>query len=420
MPSPTRAENMKSKACRLEITRSHSCTRNWASRTRKSRWRPKKLKPCTRALRLAASKPGSGNAAMFCSLPYDAGLIKSPVRSSGPGQPARPARFKCGDFLIPADPMGNSLKAIPATYNRAHHAFAIFTACAALIVITAGALVTSNDAGLSVPDWPTSFGYLVKVPHFVGGVRYEWSHRMVAGTLVTLTLAIAMWTLLVERRRWLRWLAVGAFCTVIAQAILGGLTVLFFQPPAVSTAHATVAQTFFCIAVAIALFTGRRWVEEQPRVDFDSRRPSLITLTLLSIFVLYLQLVLGGMFRHHGMSWWPHVVNAVIVSFVLAWTAIRAISVYSHIEAVRRPAIVMISLLITQLCLGFAAFLTRVAWGRDAVQPELPMVASTVAHVAVGALLLATAVILSIQVWRHVPVAFEERVPQAQEDASAA
>jgi heme A synthase len=151
---------------------------------------------------------------------------------------------------------------------------------------------------------------------------------------------------------------------VIAQAILGGLTVLFFQPPAVSTAHATVAQTFFCIAVAIALFTGRKWVEEQPRVEFDSRRPSLFTLTLLSIFVLYVQLILGGMFRHHGMSWWPHVVNAVIVSFVLAWTAIRALSVYSQIEAVRRPAIVMLSLLITQLCLGFTAFLTRVAWGK--------------------------------------------------------
>ncbi len=70
----------------------------------------------------------------------------------------------------------------------------MFTACATLVVITAGALVTSNDAGLSVPDWPTSFGYLVKVPHFVGGVRYEWSHRMVAGTLVLLTLAIAIWT----------------------------------------------------------------------------------------------------------------------------------------------------------------------------------------------------------------------------------
>jgi len=290
----------------------------------------------------------------------------------------------------------------------------VFTACATLVVITAGALVTSNDAGLSVPDWPTSFGYLVKVPRFVGGIRYEWSHRMVAGTLVTLTLAIAVWTLLVERRRWLRWLAVAAFCTVIAQATLGGLTVLLFQPPWISTAHATVAQTFFCIAVSIALFTGRKWVEEQPRVEYDPRRPSLQMLTFLSIFVLYVQLILGGMFRHHGMSWWPHVLNAVLVLFVLAWTAIRAISAYSNIEAVRRPAILMLSLLITQLCLGFTAFLTRVEWGRDAVQPELPMVASTVAHVAVGALLLATTVVLAIQVWRHVPVAYEERVPEAQ------
>jgi cytochrome c oxidase assembly protein subunit 15 len=293
-------------------------------------------------------------------------------------------------------------------------------ACATFVVITAGALVTSNDAGLSVPDWPTSFGYLVKVPHFVGGVRYEWSHRMVAGTLVSLTLGIAIWTVLVEKRRWLRWLAVGAFCTVIAQATLGGLTVLFFQPPWLSTAHATVAQTFFCIAVSIALFTGRKWVEEQPRVEFDLRRPSLATLTWLSIFVLYVQLALGGMFRHHGMSWWPHVLNALLVSLVLSWTAVRAISVYSNIDAVRRPAIIMLGLLITQLCLGFTAFLTRVAWGKNAVQPELPMVASTVAHVAVGALLLATTVVLAIQVWRHVPAAVEERVPRAQHDVSAA
>ncbi len=312
------------------------------------------------------------------------------------------------------------MKSISAPYHRAHHIFAVFTACAAFVVIAAGALVTSNDAGLSVPDWPTSFGYLVKVPHFVGGIRYEWSHRMLAGTLVTLTLAIACWTYFVERRRWLRRLAVAAFCTVIAQAILGGLTVLLLQPPWVSTAHATVAQTFFCIAVCIALFTGRKFVEEQPRVEFDSRRPSLITLSLFSIFVLYVQLILGGMFRHHGMSWWPHVLNAVIVAFVLAWTAIRAISVYSNIGAVRRPAILMLSLLIAQLCLGFTAFLTRVAWGRSAVQPELPMVASTVAHVAVGALLLATTVVLAIEVWRHVPVAFEGRVSQAQRNASVA
>jgi cytochrome c oxidase assembly protein subunit 15 len=322
--------------------------------------------------------------------------------------------------MLCSDPRGPTLNSIAATYNRAHHTFAICIAWATFVVITAGALVTSNDAGLSVPDWPTSFGYLVKVPHFVGGVRYEWTHRMLAGSLITLTLAIAIWTLVAEKRRWMRWLAIGAFCTVIAQAILGGLTVLLFQPPLVSTAHAAVAQTFFCIAVAIAMFTGRKWVEEHPRVEFDQRRPSLFTLTLLSIFVLYVQLFLGGMFRHHGLSWWPHVLHAVVVSFVLAWTAVRALTVYSNIEAVRRPAIVMLSLVIAQLCLGFTAFLTRVSWGRDAVQPELPMVVSTVTHVAVGALLLASTVILAIQVWRHAPVAFEERLPQAQRDPSAA
>src|SRR5271163_2446993 len=240
------------------------------------------------------------------------------------------------------DPRGVPLKGIQSPYSGAHHAFAVFTACATFVVITAGALVTSNDAGLSVPDWPTSFGYLVKVPHFVGGIRYEWTHRMLAGSLVTLTLAIAIWTLIAERRRWMRWLAVGAFCTVIAQAVLGGLTVLFFQPPAVSTAHAAVAQTFFCVAVAIAIFTGRRWIEEQPQVELDQRQPSLFTLTLLSIFVLYVQLILGRMFRHHGLSWWPHVLNAIVVAFVLAWTTIRALSVYPKIEAVRRPAILML------------------------------------------------------------------------------
>jgi heme A synthase len=113
------------------------------------------------------------------------------------------------------------------------------------------------------------------------------------------------------------------------------------------------------------------------------------------------------MFRHHGMSWWPHVVHAAVVAFVLTWTAIRALSQFSKIDAVRKPAIMMLGLLIAQLCLGFTAFLTRVAWGQDAVQPELPMVLSTVAHVAVGALLLAMAVVLAIQVWRHVPVAEE-------------
>ena len=287
-------------------------------------------------------------------------------------------------------------------------------ACATLVLIVAGALVTSNDAGLSVPDWPTTFGSIYKMPHMVGGVKFEHGHRMVAEFVGLLTIIIAVWTWRAEGRRWMRILGVAALGTVIAQGILGGITVKFFLPPAVSSGHAALAQTFFCIAVLIALFTGPRWVEEQPQVESDSHRPSLIALTLLSVFILYVQLILGAMFRHKGLSWWPHVLNAGVVALVLTWTAIRALSLYSHIEAVKKPAVIMLSLLIAQLCLGFLAFLTRVSWGRDAVQPELPMVISTVTHVAVGALLLATAVVLAVQVWRHVPVAFEERVRSGQ------
>lgn len=279
------------------------------------------------------------------------------------------------------------------------------------LLIIAGALVTSNDAGLSVPDWPTSFGSIYKIPRLVGGVRFEHTHRMIAQMAGLLTIILAIWTWRADKRRWMKYLGIGALGTVIAQGVLGGLTVLFFLPAPISSAHAALAQTFFCLTVAIAMFTGPKWVEEIPQVELDTRRPTLITLCLLSIFILYVQLLLGAMFRHHGMSWWPHVLNAPIVAIVLTWTAIRALSLYSKIEAVRRPAILLLALLITQLCLGFLAFLTRVAWGQDAVQPELPMVMSTVAHVAVGALLLATAVILAIQVWRHIPVSFAERVP---------
>jgi len=268
--------------------------------------------------------------------------------------------------------------------------------------------VTSNDAGLSVPDWPTSFGSLYKIPHLVGGVRFEHTHRMIAQFVGFLSIILAIWTWRADRRRWMRYLGVTALGLVIAQGILGGLTVLFYLPPAISSAHAALAQTFFCVTVLIAIFTGKRWVEEAQRVEFDEQRPSLFTLALLSIFVLYVQLILGALFRHHGLSWWPHVVNSGTVAIVLSWTAIRALSQYSKIDAVRRPAITMLSLLITQLCLGFVAFLTRVAWGHDAVQPELPMVISTVTHVAAGALLLATTAVLAVQVWRHVPVAFAE------------
>ncbi|HEV7218042.1 MAG TPA: COX15/CtaA family protein [Terriglobales bacterium] len=301
------------------------------------------------------------------------------------------------------------MKPSSTPYNSAHHWFAVFVACATFILLIAGALVTSNDAGLSIPDWPTSFGSF-SVPHLHGGVQYEWSHRAIAFSTGLLTVGIAVWTWISDHRLWMKGLGLAALATIISQGILGGLTVLYFQPPMVSSAHAAVAQTFFCIACAIALFTSRSWVQNTPvqqtyELTSDSGHPSLLTLSFLSIFILYAQLILGAMFRHHGMSWLPHVLNAPVVAIVITWTAVRALSRYSKDDAIRRSAIVMLSLLIAQLFLGFLAFMTRVEWGRDAAQPEFPMVVSTVAHVVTGALLLALTVILTIQVWRNVPAA---------------
>jgi cytochrome c oxidase assembly protein subunit 15 len=241
---------------------------------------------------------------------------------------------------------------------------------------------------------------------------YEHSHRMIALVTGILTILIAFWTLFVDRRRWMKFLAFGALATIVIQGILGGVTVLHFLPPAVSTAHSAVGQTFFCIAVAIAVFTGRKWVEEVPSPVADHGHPKVLVLCAYSLGLLYVQLVFGGMFRHHGMGWWPHVVNAVAVALCLTWTAVRALTAFPRIEAIRRAATLLLFTLMVQLLLGFVAFLTRIAW--PGTQANNSMVVSTVAHTSVGALLLAITVVLTIQLWRHVAVTQEQEIPQGR------
>ncbi len=283
------------------------------------------------------------------------------------------------------------------TYNRAHHSFAVFTAGVTFLLLIAGALVTSNDAGLAVPDWPTSFGSLYKIPPMVGGVKYEHGHRMVAQFVGLLSIILAVWTWRVDKRAWMRRLGFVALALVIVQGVLGGITVLFYLPPWVSTAHATLGQTFFCTLVLMALFTSRSWLEGERRELLDVRRPRLLTLCRLTTAALFLQLVLGAAFRHSALKLVPHLLLAAVVTVLALWTTTRVLAGYSAIAALRRPAVLLMSLLVTQLALGFAAYLTRVEWGAGAPQPLLSMVVSTVAHVAVGALLLATSVVLSTQ-----------------------
>jgi cytochrome c oxidase assembly protein subunit 15 len=286
-------------------------------------------------------------------------------------------------------------------YNPAHHRFAVVAACFVFLLIVAGALVTSNDAGLSVPDWPTSFGSLYKIPPLVGGVKFEHVHRMIAEWIGLLTIAVAVWTQRVDRRLWMRVLGWSALGTVIAQGILGGLTVLFYLPPAISTAHATLAQTFFCIMVSMAFFTSRSWVMTPQLLISQDARPRLTTLSTFTVVAVWIQLIVGAAFRHSGIRLLPHLIGAAVVFVMVNWLAVTTLNRHRAVPQLARPAKVLLALVGVQILLGLASYITRVIWSAGVAAPLASMVASTVAHVACGALVLVTTVILTIQVHRH-------------------
>src|SRR5215212_5410177 len=158
------------------------------------------------------------------------------------------------------------------------HRFAKFLVACTVVLILAGSLVTSHDAGLSVPDWPTSYGWnMFTFPPsmWVANILYEHGHRLIASTVGFLTIIMAVWLWLAEPRRWLRWMGVAALVAVIAQGILGGITVLYFLPAPVSTAHAGLAEIYFCLVVSIAVFTSRQWIEgyRLPRLHSSNDGP---------------------------------------------------------------------------------------------------------------------------------------------------
>jgi cytochrome c oxidase assembly protein subunit 15 len=284
-------------------------------------------------------------------------------------------------------------------HNSWLHAYAIFVACGTFLLIIAGALVTSNDAGLSVPDWPTSFGTF-RMPRMVGGVLYEHGHRMIAATVGLLTVIFALWAWRREPRRWVRWLAGIAVLTVIAQGVLGGITVLFYLPAAVSTGHAALAQTFFCILISLAMFTARDWRWDEPKFE-DIGAPPLRHLAAATTAAIYIQLILGAAFRHKGLGILPHIVVATIVTLLVAWMASRIFSDYSSEKRLVRAVALLLGLVVVQVLLGVGAYVMLLD-SRHAPQPLPPVVDVTTAHVAVGALVLAASVILTLQIFRRV------------------
>ncbi len=250
------------------------------------------------------------------------------------------------------------------------------------------------------------------MPPMVGGVMYEHGHRMVAEFVGLLCIIFAIWTWRVERRRWMRVLGIVILAAVIAQGILGGITVLQLLPWEISTAHATLAQMIFGTMVAIALATGRGWLAAPPCENVENHSISLRTLSTLGVLAVWIQLILGAAFRHSGIRLLPHVICAGVVTLLLIWTTIRALPFSVRIPALATPAKIVLSLLVAQLILGFGAYVARVQWSADAPQPLTVMVITTVAHVAVGALLLAASLVLGIQVRRHVGASSQAVVEQ--------
>src|SRR6185369_14892553 len=108
------------------------------------------------------------------------------------------------------------------------HRYATLVAVCTLLLVIAGASVTSKEAGLSVPDWPLSYGQVI--PQMTGGVLFETGHRMIATVVGMLTIVLAVWIARVEKRAWMKklgWLVLGG---VVAQGLRGGATVLVRLP----------------------------------------------------------------------------------------------------------------------------------------------------------------------------------------------
>jgi heme a synthase len=292
------------------------------------------------------------------------------------------------------------------------HRFSQFVVACTVVLILVGSLVTSHDAGLSVPDWPTSYGWnMFTFPPsmWVANIVYEHGHRLIASTVGFLTIVLALWLWIAAGpRSWLRWLGVAALGAVIAQGLLGGLTVLFFLPPAVSTAHASLAEVFLCLTVAIALFMSPGWNASRDGLDDGTLRRLATATTIL----IYTQILIGATMRHTGAGlaipdfplmfghvvpdhWdggiavhFSHRVAALVVILGVAATAAYVRSQHGDRREMVRPALLLVALVAIQVTLGALTVLSR----RD------PWINSV--HVVCGAMVLTTSLVLTLRTWR--------------------
>ena len=285
------------------------------------------------------------------------------------------------------------------TYHQSVHRFAIFVVCWTILLLIAGALVTSNEAALSVPDWPLSYGTLT--PPMVGGIRYEHSHRVIAGVLglLSIVLAVSVWAK--DERRWLRWFSVVAVAGIAAQAVLGGEVVRQLLHYWLPVMHACFAQIVFAAILSIAVFTSRWWVSDQPQEE-DTGSPSIHSLAIANSAVIYFQVILGAGFRHKEIPVWPHMVGALVVLGMVIWLAAVLRRRFEKSAAISKTRILLHAILGTQLLLGLGAYWSRLTTA-DAPQPMPLMATLTVLHTVVGAILFGVSILIVLLCYRLVP-----------------
>jgi cytochrome c oxidase assembly protein subunit 15 len=306
------------------------------------------------------------------------------------------------------------------------HRMAVVLVCLTVLLLMAGALVTSNEAGDSVPDWPMSFGrWVLGSRQFVGNVRFEYSHRVIAGAVGIFTVLTALWAWVTTARRGsdtagvgtagtgsaemigtgsgsdrvktqYKWLALAAVIGVALQAAIGGLRVLLPGHKAlIAVPHAFVAQSFFCAVVSLAVITSRSWSQAQSTRLGEFATP-LRSLSIATAAGIMVQLLLGAGFRHGAIGIAPHIAGAAGVTLLVGWTVFSAWRLGGADRYLLRPAFSLCALLVVQIGLGIGAYLARLA-SVDDPQPLEPMISLTVAHVVVGALTLASAVLLALR-----------------------
>jgi heme a synthase len=231
----------------------------------------------------------------------------------------------------------------------------------------------------------------------VGNIFYEHSHRLVASGVGLLTIALALSLWLQERRKWLRWLGVTALVLVVIQGVLGGLRVILLEH-LLAIVHASLAQAFFALAVSLALFTSAEWREkmtDRPLADYGRLR----RLAAVTTGLIYLQVFFGAVLRHTGLRLDAHLLFAALVTLHIVLLVVRIMKFHSDNLRLTRPAVVLGAMLFLQLLLGTVSYLAK--FTTVLRMPVDATVFFTTTHLAVGALMLVTSLILTLRSYRY-------------------